>query len=51
LLKLHFFLCHPVEVTQVQEKQAEFRWVSAVQLQGLRFPEANFDVVRMLMSD
>ena len=51
LLKLHFFLCHPVEVTQVQEQQAEFRWVSAVQLQGLRFPEANLDVVRMLTSD
>ena len=51
LLKLHFFLCHPVEVTQVQEQQAEFRWVSAVQLQGLRFPEANVDVVRMLTSD
>ena len=51
LLKLHFFLCHPTDVTQVQEKQAEFRWVSAVQLQELRFPAANLDVVRILMSD
>jgi len=45
---LHFFLCHPVQESSVRDDHNGFRWVPRTELGGLKFPEANAAVVKLL---
>jgi len=45
---LYFFLCHPLDVQDVDVDHHGFRWVPAKELQLLKFPEANAPVVQAL---
>lgn len=48
---LHFFLCHPHDVSMVREEHHSFRWLPVRELATLKFPEANAPLVAMLMND
>ena len=45
---LHFWLCRLRNEADAAAVQGGFRWVPAGELSGLRFPEANAPIVRML---
>jgi 8-oxo-dGTP diphosphatase len=47
-VSLHFVLCHPVNHNDVQDQHQQFRWENAQDLKGLKFPEANLDVIDLL---
>ena len=50
-LRLHFFACIPVgSGGPSQETPERFRWVTAAELGGYRFPPANEVVLRLLGS-
>lgn len=45
---LHFFLCHPKDDASVRDDHQSYRWITAVDLSTLRFPEANAPLLAML---
>ncbi|WP_010588157.1 (deoxy)nucleoside triphosphate pyrophosphohydrolase [Schlesneria paludicola] len=48
---LHFYLCHPEDAKSVSDRHQGFRWVELAELTTLKFPEANADVVKMLVRE
>ncbi|HVW01945.1 MAG TPA: NUDIX domain-containing protein [Planctomycetaceae bacterium] len=50
LLSLHFWLCRPEADDAVRFEHRGFAWVPADGLANQRFPEANREVVEMLIS-
>ncbi|MEX1095952.1 MAG: (deoxy)nucleoside triphosphate pyrophosphohydrolase [Planctomycetales bacterium] len=48
-LRLAFWKCRPANPFDVREKHAGFRWVDAAELAALDFPEANAEVIRVLV--
>ena len=48
-LDLSFFLCRPVESVDMNEELSGFQWIQVHGLSDLNFPEANFDVVKLLI--
>jgi mutator protein MutT len=46
---LHFWLCRPADPEQVAEKHQGFRWVPGVELDSLKFPEANLPLIKELV--
>ncbi len=45
---LHFWLCRPVEASDVTHDHLGFRWVTAARLPSLKFPEANQPLLALL---
>jgi mutator protein MutT len=47
---LHFVICHPANKTDVRDDHEGFRWISVDELRTMKFPDANKDVVNLLVS-
>lgn len=47
---LHFVVCHPANKGDVRDDHSGFHWVSADQLGSLNFPEANREVIELLVN-
>ena len=45
---LHFWLCHPVDISDVTHDHLGFRWVTAANLRSLKFPDANQPLLALL---
>lgn len=45
---LHFWLCRPTGRAVVSDEHQGYRWVSADELQSLKFPEANLPLIDVL---
>lgn len=45
---LHFWLCRPLQASSISTEHNGFRWIPAVKLAELKFPEANRPVIGML---
>lgn len=45
---LAFWRCRPANRSDVRERHHGFRWISAVELTALDFPEANAEVIRRI---
>lgn len=50
-VELHFFRCHPADVTLVCDGHQGFRWVAGSELSDLHFPEANAAVLPLLSGE
>jgi len=50
-VKLHFFDCRPAEPSAEPDPEHGCRWVPALELAGYRFPEANEEILRQLLSE
>jgi mutator protein MutT len=46
---LHFWLCRPADPETVADRHQDFRWVPGVELDSLKFPEANLPLIRELV--
>ena len=46
---LHFWLCRPADPEQVAESHRGFRWVPGIELDALKFPEANLPLIQELV--
>lgn len=47
---LHFVLCHPANKADVRDDHERFRWISVDELRTMNFPDANKEVVDLLVS-
>lgn len=47
---LHFVICHPTKRSDVRADHEGFTWVDAGQLGSMKFPDANRDVVDLLVN-
>lgn len=50
-VELHFFLCRPVAPTSDVASHQGYRWVPRADLQTQKFPEANDEVVQVLLAN
>lgn len=46
---LHFWLCRPADREQVADSHQGFRWIPGVELDSLKFPEANLPLIEELV--
>lgn len=47
---LHFWLCHPANVTTATSEHRGFRWVAPGDFSNYRFPEGNLRLIELLLT-
>jgi len=46
---LNFVLCHPADANDVRHQHGEFHWVTVSELTSMKFPEANHNVIDLII--